>query len=254
MRKGFTLIELLIVITIIAILVGAAVPFVQDYIEDARITRAKADLNEIKSALIRYELDKGRVASFTTITELVGPYLSKALIDPWGTPYNISPKSSVVWSAGPDRTSNYNEATGGTTAGTADDLAVDFRPPLAMTKAYWIDTDKSGSVTNGDQVKLRFTRPILAAGLPNQDDIEVKVGAATYTTFTAAAGTIDASDNRGALISLTTLGAGGVFLPGRDTLRAATSSVRLRDESLLPYCPSAGGWYCKQNEVTIQSL
>ncbi|MBI3037584.1 prepilin-type N-terminal cleavage/methylation domain-containing protein, partial [bacterium] len=32
LRKGFTLIELLIVVTIIAILAGAAIPYVQDYI------------------------------------------------------------------------------------------------------------------------------------------------------------------------------------------------------------------------------
>jgi len=40
MKKGFTLIELLIVITILAILAGAAVPYVQDYVEDARIAAA----------------------------------------------------------------------------------------------------------------------------------------------------------------------------------------------------------------------
>ena len=48
-KKGFTLIELLIVIMIIAILTGVAMPYVQNYLDDARLSTAKSDLNEIRN-------------------------------------------------------------------------------------------------------------------------------------------------------------------------------------------------------------
>ena len=48
--REFTLIELLVVITILAILAGAAVPYVQNNLDDARISTAKSDLNEIRNA------------------------------------------------------------------------------------------------------------------------------------------------------------------------------------------------------------
>ena len=54
-RTGFTLLELLVVVTIIVILTGVALPYVQQYVEDARYARAKADLDEVKSALALYE-------------------------------------------------------------------------------------------------------------------------------------------------------------------------------------------------------
>ena len=61
MKKGFTLIELLIVITIMAILAGAAVPYVQDYVEDARIAKAREDLGELRNAIMRYEVERGKL-------------------------------------------------------------------------------------------------------------------------------------------------------------------------------------------------
>jgi prepilin-type N-terminal cleavage/methylation domain-containing protein len=89
LRKGFTLIELLIVITIIAILAGAAVPYVQDYIEDARLSKARADLGELRNAIIRWETENGRSFGFASDgttpldadafqDQLVGPYLQQS--------------------------------------------------------------------------------------------------------------------------------------------------------------------------------
>lgn len=151
LRKGFTLIELLIVITIIAILAGAAIPYVQDYVEDARISRVRADLEELKNGLIRYELDRGEVwnSSASTTAALIGPYLAKPLSDPWGSPYYVNGTSSFVLSPGADRV-----------ASTGDDITVEFRPPLALSRAYWEDTNQDGSVSNGDTLILRFTRPV----------------------------------------------------------------------------------------------
>ncbi|HNW35800.1 MAG TPA: prepilin-type N-terminal cleavage/methylation domain-containing protein, partial [Candidatus Ozemobacteraceae bacterium] len=54
-KTGFTLIELLVVIAIIAILAGAALPYVQAYVEESRISKAKGDLEEVGKALAIYE-------------------------------------------------------------------------------------------------------------------------------------------------------------------------------------------------------
>lgn len=148
-NRAFTLIELLIVITIIAILAGAALPYVQQYVDESRFSRAKQDLNEIRNALMRYEADQNKVYNKPDIRDLVGSYLSKALIDPWGSPYKVAPTSSTCYTLGPDGADS-----------TGDEYKVYFRPPLALSKAYWEDSDQTGGLTNGDKLILKFSRPL----------------------------------------------------------------------------------------------
>ncbi len=230
LRKGFTLIELLIVITIIAILAGAAIPYVQDYVEDARIAKARSDMDEIKNAITRYELDTGIVYTDATIATLVGPYLQKALIDPWGGPYTVSDTDSNIVSAGPDGT-----------AGNGDDIALEYRPTFALSKCYWEDTNKDGAVTDGDALVFKFTR----AGLNTQNiavaDITFETGAGALTAIGAA--TTWSNEDRQAKISLTTIGT--PFVPGRDLISLAT----ITDEAVAPYGPNE----IKANGVKIQS-
>ncbi len=57
MRKGFSLIELLVVITIIAVLVGVALPNFLGARQRARDAKKKAELRELKSALRLYYND-----------------------------------------------------------------------------------------------------------------------------------------------------------------------------------------------------
>jgi prepilin-type N-terminal cleavage/methylation domain-containing protein len=154
LRKGFTLIELLIVITIIAILAGAAIPYVQDYIEEGRRARAKADLSEIRNALVRWELDRG-IYTASSIEPLVGPFLSQLLIDPWGAPYFVDVQRSHVRSFG---------LNGADESGIGDDLAFDFRPPMAVTKVEYTDADGSASYTTNDYFTFYFTRPTADTG------------------------------------------------------------------------------------------
>ncbi len=162
MKKGFTLIELLIVITILAILAGAAVPYVQDYVEDARIAKCREDLGELRNAIMRYEVERNKL--FDPANDgvgnnpaerlknwqqmLVGPFLTQALTDPWGRPYYFSHAASMVFSGAEDGDKDTNI------------ISVDVRPAMAPTRAWWYDIDRNGAVSKGDYVDIKFTRPL----------------------------------------------------------------------------------------------
>jgi general secretion pathway protein G len=154
LRKGFTLIELLIVITIIAILAGAAIPYVADYVEQSKVSRCKVDMSRVRDALTRWELDRSIWPSDeTSPAKLVGPYLQKAAVDPWGQPYKINGFRSIVYSYGPNQTND---------SGAGDDISLTFRPRMAATKVQWIDNTGDGTIDVGDSIVISCTRPVLS--------------------------------------------------------------------------------------------
>lgn len=82
-NRGFTIIELLIVIAIIGILVGVAVPYYNDYIYDARLSTLKQNLATYRQVLNQFRGDNSR-----------GPFA--VAVNNAGAPLLVDPKSGAA--------------------------------------------------------------------------------------------------------------------------------------------------------------
>jgi general secretion pathway protein G len=121
-KAGFTLLEMMLVVAIIAMLAGLAIWATGGRLEDAKIAKAKADINGITTSLMLYEASNG----FAPTTEqglkaLINKpeseprprtwrqYMTSMPIDPWGKEYHYKnpgshkPDGYDLFSAGKDR-------------------------------------------------------------------------------------------------------------------------------------------------------
>ena len=102
LSAGFTLIELMVVLVIIGVLAALIVPNVLDRADDARVTAARTDVNNLMQALKLYRLDNQRYPtaaqglqallakpSTGPIPSNWKPYLDKLPNDPWGNAYQF---------------------------------------------------------------------------------------------------------------------------------------------------------------------
>ncbi|NLF95689.1 MAG: prepilin-type N-terminal cleavage/methylation domain-containing protein [Candidatus Riflebacteria bacterium] len=151
-RQAFSLIELLIVVTIIAILVGVALPYYQDYVKETRLTKAKHELDIIKQALIKHDTFEERAYVASDPRVLLGKYLQDLPRDPWGRDYEIDWLKGQVRSLGPDHSLE------------RDNITVDYKPPLTLQKATWVDTDNNRQISEDDYLRLEFSRFLTSSG------------------------------------------------------------------------------------------
>jgi len=99
--RGFTLIEIMVVVIIIGLLAAVIVPTVLGKVDEARVAKAKQDIQSLEAALSMYYLDNSKYpTSEQGLTALVqqptdpsikhwkpGGYLERVSKDPWGNPY-----------------------------------------------------------------------------------------------------------------------------------------------------------------------
>jgi general secretion pathway protein G len=98
---GFTLVELLVVLVILGLLAGIAVPQVMNSLSKAKSSTAALAVENLASAIDLYRLDVGRLPTQNEgldalverpddASKWFGPYLRKRdmLIDPWGNAYH----------------------------------------------------------------------------------------------------------------------------------------------------------------------
>jgi len=100
LSAGFTLIELMVVLVIIGVLAALIVPNVLDRADEARVTAARTDVNNLMQALKLYKLDNQRYPTTEQGLQALlvkptasplptnwKPYLDKLPEDPWHHPY-----------------------------------------------------------------------------------------------------------------------------------------------------------------------
>src|SRR6516225_11414711 len=114
-RSAFTLMEMLVVVAILVVLAGAAVPIYMRYLDETKITTARLNCKTIAETLETYKLKMGDYpANLEVLIQVqqdgTPPYFAReALMDPWQHEYQYAPQGQHnaalgkpdVWSQGP---------------------------------------------------------------------------------------------------------------------------------------------------------
>jgi general secretion pathway protein G len=100
MNKGFTLVELMLVVTIVGILTGIAIPTYSGYREKVDAAQASADIIAIGLALEKYYSNNNK---YPDSLDEIG---TGSIKDPWGRPYQYlnmanDPKNNQCRKIGP---------------------------------------------------------------------------------------------------------------------------------------------------------
>src|SRR5215472_12995045 len=99
--RGFTLIEIMVVVVIIGLLAAVIVPAVISKVDEARVAKAKEDIQSLETALTMYYMDNSKYptndqalgALTTQPTDPTiqnwkpGGYIERISKDPWGNVY-----------------------------------------------------------------------------------------------------------------------------------------------------------------------
>ena len=98
---GFTLIEIMVVVIIIGLLAAFIVPQIMGRVDDARVAKAKQDIQSLETALTMYYMDNSKYPTndqgLTALTAQPtdpsiknwkqGGYIERISKDPWGNDY-----------------------------------------------------------------------------------------------------------------------------------------------------------------------
>lgn len=136
-KRGFTLIELVIVISVIAILVGIALPRLRGMIDEGNTAKAASELRALQAGVESYYIHHSKVYPADTsatawqsaLTGASPKLIGAALNDPFvaaATQYHYDKSANglyyIIWSVGPDNTADITGIDdAGALTGTADD-------------------------------------------------------------------------------------------------------------------------------------
>jgi general secretion pathway protein G len=101
---GFTLIEIMVVVIIIGLLAAVIVPEVISHVDEAKVAKAKEDIQALETALTMYRLDNSKYpttdqglqalsqqpADPTIKNWRPGGYIQRISKDPWGNAYQYA--------------------------------------------------------------------------------------------------------------------------------------------------------------------
>lgn len=100
--SAFTLMEIMIVVGIILLLAGIAIPFASKALGKGQLATAKMQIQSFDTAITNFQIDTGKLPK--ELNDLMktngdkkwdGPYLNKTEVpkDPWGNDYVYEPAS-----------------------------------------------------------------------------------------------------------------------------------------------------------------
>ncbi|HYL01859.1 MAG TPA: type II secretion system major pseudopilin GspG [Steroidobacteraceae bacterium] len=102
--RGFTLIEIMVVVVILGLLAAIVVPAVISKVDDAKVAKAKQDIQSLETALTLFYMDNSKYpTSEQGLKALVqqptdptirnwkpGGYIERVSKDPWGSDYQYA--------------------------------------------------------------------------------------------------------------------------------------------------------------------
>jgi hypothetical protein len=119
---------------------------------------------------------------------------------------------------------------------TRDDIIVDYKPPLSLQKATWVDNDKNRHISQGDYLRFEFSRYLksgeaisygnaspAAAGIDLLFSSEVQVANFIATSTPASSTEI--------LVELAAGATDSTFFPGSSTVIVSPTNDNLMDNS-----------------------